>query len=252
MISKVILAAVGAIAGYALAAYGFQASTDALDTEAAPMPALDIASACVPGDSERALVVERDTTQRLLHEIDRLETEIDRLSAGQSAPDPLEGQAWFRQTWTELMAEEPAVDRRQQLVDGGFDPLRAEWLLQRESELQMAAIEQRDVEMELPLDYLQTRVAARRALRNEVGDYEYEQYLAATGQSTTVAVMRVVPDSPAAIGGLQVGDEIVEYDGERVFSVFELSDTAGAGATAGAAMTIPRRSERSSPGTAPS
>lgn len=228
--------ALGGIAGYAWALFGPGDGDVARDWQPQRLPAAVTLTACVADtDLEAALLLERDATQRLLHEIDRLESEIEALTAREAGPGPLGGQAWLEQAWQELAVDEQEVDRQQQLVDGGFDLGRADWLARRESELRQAVIEERVGAM--PLDPLQIRVQARQALRNEIGDYEYEQYLAATGQSTAVAVTQVMPDSAASIGGLQVGDEIIDYAGTRVFNVLELGDVSNAG-TPGDAVIV--------------
>ena len=64
---------------------------------------------------------------------------------------------------------------------------------------------------------------AADSLRAELGDAEYERYLDASGRSTNVAVSSVIESSPAQSAGLQPGDEIVRYDGERVFSMTDLT-----------------------------
>ncbi len=221
---KIILSAIiGICVGLAAAAY-FPQPDEEFRAFIPPEPVEAGRAQCSPDqDLEVALFNERDTTHRLIDEIGRLEAEIESLSKNPSGP--LGGQAWVREAWAELSIEEPDIDRRQQLVDGGFDPSRAGWLAQRESELQMSVTN----DSTMPLDHLETRLRARQALRAEIGDFEYEQYLAATGQSTAVAVRQVFADSPAEAGGLQVGDEIVDYDGIRVFNVFELSDVSASG-----------------------
>ena len=227
--TRIIIAALaGVIAGIVLTNI---AARDAAGEQFARVfgtPVLDAHTDCPAANIEETLRLEQDTSQRLLHEIVRLEKEIERLSQEQSGAGSLGGQDWIRGVWAELESGEPTVDRRQLLIDGGFAPQRADWLLQRESELQMAAVEEGDSALGLPQDLLQVRVQMRGALRAEIGDYEYERYLVATGQSTAVAVTQVLPDSPAEIGGLQVGDEIVDYDGKRLFNVFELSDASRA------------------------
>ena len=60
------------------------------------------------------------------------------------------------------------------------------------------------------------------SLRTEIGDTEYEQYLAATGRSTSVAIGSVIESSPGQRAGLLAGDEILRYDGTRIFSTREL------------------------------
>jgi S1-C subfamily serine protease len=59
-------------------------------------------------------------------------------------------------------------------------------------------------------------------LREEIGDSDYEKYLLANNRSTSVGVANVMASSPAERAGLQAGDEIVGYDGERIFSTTEL------------------------------
>ncbi|MDJ0909332.1 MAG: PDZ domain-containing protein [Woeseiaceae bacterium] len=228
MIRIMISAMVGICLG--LAAAAFFPQTDGGYREFVPPEPVAVGNTECSSESNpgTASASERNADQRLRQEIERLESEIARLSA--SPPDPLGGQVWLQQAWAELAAEEnPEPDRQQQLVEGGFEPSRASWLAQRETELQQDVVSDHDGVM-LP-DHLETRLMARQALRAEIGDYEYERYLAATGQSTVVAVTQVLPDSAAEAAGLQVGDEIVDYDGLRVFNVFELSDASDEGRT---------------------
>ena len=51
----------------------------------------------------------------------------------------------------------------------------------------------------------------------------YERYLAANGRSTGISIAMVLEGSPALVAGLQVGDEIVNYGGRRVFSMTDLT-----------------------------
>ena len=62
-----------------------------------------------------------------------------------------------------------------------------------------------------------------RTLRAELGDADYARYLAATGRPTSVGVRDVLASSPAEVSGLAPGDEIVSYDGKRVFDMRELN-----------------------------
>jgi S1-C subfamily serine protease len=55
------------------------------------------------------------------------------------------------------------------------------------------------------------------ALRAEIGDLEYEQYLRADNRPTAVAVGTVFESSPGQAAGLQRGDNITAYGGVRVF-----------------------------------
>jgi S1-C subfamily serine protease len=71
--------------------------------------------------------------------------------------------------------------------------------------------------------FFQSHTAASDALRNELGDADYERYLAANGRPTSIAVSTVLDSSPAQRAGLRPGDEIVSYDGKRIFSMSDLS-----------------------------
>jgi S1-C subfamily serine protease len=66
---------------------------------------------------------------------------------------------------------------------------------------------------------------------------EYEQYLEANGRSTAVAVGSVLESSPGQRAGLQSGDQIVGYNGQRVFSYGELSEQTMS-ATPGRAVVV--------------
>ena len=76
-----------------------------------------------------------------------------------------------------------------------------------------------------------------RALRLEIGDAEYEQYLEAYGRSTSVAVGTVLESSPGQRAGLRPGDQIVAYGGERVFNYNDLGGRAMA-ATPGQPVVV--------------
>ena len=118
-----------------------------------------------------------------------------------------------------------AEGRAERLVEAGFEPGQAEWIVQRESQLQMEALQAR-YEAERTgdaMNYFQSRTAASDALRNELGDAEYERYLAASGRPTSVAVSSVLESSPAQRAGLMPGDEITSYDGKRIFSMSDLT-----------------------------
>jgi len=60
-------------------------------------------------------------------------------------------------------------------------------------------------------------------LRAEIGDIEYEQYLAANGRPTTVQITSVMESSPGQVAGIRPGDQITSYDGQRIFSTMELT-----------------------------
>ena len=77
-------------------------------------------------------------------------------------------------------------------------------------------------------------------MRAELGDQDYERFLTAQGRSTSVNVMGVLASSPAERAGLQPGDEIVSYDGRRVFDAQELNELTigGAGASGSTSASV--------------
>lgn len=118
--------------------------------------------------------------------------------------------------------------RRAALTEAGFSPDRADWILQRESELRMEAMQARFEQMRSgePQGPPDRPLSPDSLLREEVGDAEYEMYLDASNRPTSVNVGQVLASSPASSAGLQPGDRITHYDGERVFSTFDLTRQA--------------------------
>ncbi len=66
-------------------------------------------------------------------------------------------------------------------------------------------------------------------LRTELGESLFDAYLFATGTRNRVLVQQVIPGSSAARAGLQAGDAILLYDGERIFKPGELRIATGRG-----------------------
>ena len=114
------------------------------------------------------------------------------------------------------------VDR---FIEAGFPPAQAEWIVEREAEMQMERLQARYEAMR-GSDEQGLFVRGNSSdseLRTELGEADYERYLAAKGRSTSVGIGSVIPNSPAQEAGLQPGDEIVRYDGERVFSMIDVA-----------------------------
>ncbi len=76
---------------------------------------------------------------------------------------------------------------------------------------------------------------AHESLRPELGDEYYDRLLYAIGRANRVQVRDVIQSSSAEQVGLQPGDRIIEYGGQRVFSTAELSNLTGQG-SAGVAV----------------
>ena len=125
-----------------------------------------------------------------------------------------------------------AIDR---LIAAGFAPDRAEWINRRTQELRMQTMqsqyEARREGRPPPADVEAT------TLRAELGEQDYERFLTAQGRPTSVNIMGVLASSPAERAGLQQGDEIVSYDGKRVFDVQELNELT-LGGTSGESVVV--------------
>lgn len=177
---------------------------------------------------EQALSGERYARQLLQDELFYLTAELEGLAATPITsvvdeatwPEPETVPGRFTRP-----SRSRAQDRTTQLVLAGFSPSQAEAIAQREAELQMEALQARyDASQGGDMaTFYRSRGAIDESLRAELGEADYERYRTATGQSTTVAVGSVIDSSPAQRAGLQYGDRIVRYDGERVYGMSDLT-----------------------------
>ena len=200
-----------------------------------------------PGDAllERLAVLEsrlaEETERRASLEasLSQLEAQLDGLASNRSAEeweDPAPSEAVIvnsgigdvrgpRGTRFAAMREQRSPEYRQnQLIEAGFSPDQAQSLIDREAQTRMdlmnASYEAR--RQGEPFDPVEIQRAAQAALRTELGTDAYERYLEATGRPTSVSVFEVINSSAGQTAGLQPGDEIVGYNGERVFSLDDL------------------------------
>jgi len=183
---------------------------------------------------ELAVGAERNARQLLEEELRVILDGIDRLSAedeqtervhvanSQNAGEARDVREAYRQRRNERNSTE---GRKQALTEAGLAPDRAALIVQRESELQMESMQARFEARRTgePLDFRDINVNPDAKLRAEIGDAEYEMNLRASDRSTSVGVSTVLEFSPAQSAGLQSGDRIIRYDGQRVFSTRELT-----------------------------
>jgi membrane-associated protease RseP (regulator of RpoE activity) len=114
--------------------------------------------------------------------------------------------------------------RIETLVAGGFSEDEAKRLLQQESEAQYAVM-LADYEARrngTDIDWYSSSRNSQAIFREQLGDIEYERFLAAQGQATSVRVASVLDGAPGNRAGLLPGDQIISYNGERTFSMAEL------------------------------
>jgi predicted metalloprotease with PDZ domain len=183
---------------------------------------------------EQALAEERearialeDTLAMLFEELERLEGTDERTAARIQAVAENERQARVEERRGQNEADwmRSYQERRvATLIEGGFSEEDARRALQLESEasfkaMQLAWEAQRNGEA---VDVMSNMSNPQSILRAEMGDEAYARYLDAQGQPTAIRITQVLSGSPGNSAGLQAGDELVSYNGERVFNVMEL------------------------------
>ena len=179
--------------------------------------------------SERdARIVLEDQLQALVNEIERIDAAEARVLENQNAlaDEPRMQARPGRRAPRDIGALLRNFQERRltMLVDGGFSEDEARRVMQMESQAQYKAM-QAAYDAQLRGEANDPFLAingAQNLLRHELGDAEYERYLTAQGEPATVGVTQVLDSSPASRAGLQPGDQIVSYNGERVFSVGDL------------------------------
>jgi hypothetical protein len=77
--------------------------------------------------------------------------------------------------------------------------------------------------------YRDELTTVRSGLREELGENGFDALLFATGQANRILVTDVIARSSAAYAGFQEGDQILRYDGRRVFTPRELEKVAASG-----------------------
>jgi len=176
----------------------------------------------------------------LFGEIERLETDReerneDREARGRTESDVVTRSQQFR-------GERSATGRRDAMIEAGMSPDRADWILQRESEMRYESLQARFEarNSDEPQDPFDPRFNPEAMLRAEIGDTEYEMYLEARGRPTSVGISSVMASSPGARAGLLSGDRIVSYDGQRIFSTSELMQQTMSGGDGSVVVDVMR------------
>lgn len=177
------------------------------------------------GEEREARIALEDTLAMLFEEIERLESSgnravVDRRESAERVREATRGSSFGTRDWV-IRYQERRVSR---MVEGGFSEDEARQILQQESEAQYKAMEaaweaQRNGET---LDRFAPTNSTQSILRSEIGDDAYARYLEVQGQPTAVSVTQVLSGSPGTRAGMQAGDQVVRYNGERVFSMSDL------------------------------
>lgn len=155
------------------------------------------------------------------HPIERLLSILSTERRGSDGPGPSAARE------AAAFSADPEAVRKQILeerfVRAGLSPQQAQHVLQREEELPMEMLLARHSARDrgASMEELE-QLTAQDLLREELGDADYEKYRRGRGFATSVTVRNVLRNSQAALAGLRRGDEILAYNGERVFSQSDL------------------------------
>lgn len=177
-------------------------------------------------DEQNARNVLEEQLQMLIDEIDRIDALGPRAFSDDSVPEPRPPRQADRRAPRDFSSMiRNYQDRRvRALVDAGFADDEARRIIKQESAAQFRAMQmaheaQRRNEA---VDLSSAMSAPQTLLRAEIGDDSYERYLEAQGMPTAVQITQVLEGSPGNDAGLQPGDDIVSYNGERVFTIDDI------------------------------
>lgn len=138
------------------------------------------------------------------------------------------------------------------LLAAGLDEQTASELQRRNDQFQLSRLELFDQAAREgwdDSDQLNERLEAlqesRLDLRAELGDAAYDQYLYESGSSNRIAIDSVISGSAASQAGLQAGDMIISYAGERTFAVQDLQQATRAGSRGESVQLVFERSGQS-------
>jgi len=117
------------------------------------------------------------------------------------------------------------------LVGAGVDPLVAQDIKFRADQFSLQRldlIDQASREGWRDSDEFDQRMSELREqrpdIRAELGDENYDRYRYQTGRDNRVQLASVIDGSAASLSGLQPGDMVLSYAGQRVFSMRELQN----------------------------
>ena len=235
---KIIVVGISSLlAGFALAMLSGERVSSKLGVNPVTPGVTDISGNSGPSvDSrllalEKALIAEQGARQLLEEELfywmDSANVIPDSPDPGQDSTEQAraDSQARLAERRAARRGSNSRERRAERLVAAGFDAATADWILTRESELQMESLRARYEASRNgeTVDFYQQDVGLRAQLRQQLGDAGYERYLMANGRPLHVSISSVLDSSPAQSAGLRTGDQIVNYGGKRIYSMSDLT-----------------------------
>ncbi len=156
------------------------------------------------------------------HRIRALESRVNTLAASREVR-PVAGEILSATSIDEPITQSPGRTNKEHLEAVGVSPDAANDILRRISQQQFRALELTNLmrngepgERRKYAKELQGVNDHKISIRSELGDEQYDQYLAVSGQNNRVRVDAVMADSPAEVNGIQPGDVILHYGNERI------------------------------------
>jgi len=124
----------------------------------------------------------------------------------------------------------------ERLLQGGIDETLAQTIVREQSETELKHLELQD-KAKRENYYLTPRYqqeleaidSESLSLRERIGDYQYDRYLYTSRINNRVKAASVMQGSAAEQAGIQSGDIILDYDGQRIFEWAELKDATTEG-----------------------
>ena len=164
--------------------------------------------------------------QRLQKEVEQLREQVSRFDQIIDRETPRSSR---RQRQASTVRRDTGQIDEARLLAAGFGTEQSAMLAQRLNQAEMERLYLRDRAIrEGWIGTERYRQAVRDldggldALRTELDEQSYDRLLFAMGRSNRVTVQAVIGSSPAQQIGLQPGDVILRYDGERLFNGNEL------------------------------
>lgn len=242
MSSKAIYLAIGLVAGVAASAWYMRSPES---------PSSEETQSNVQSESVDARFSELETSvaeqlDSVRGEIESLQSDLAALSASsngsnalppQSPPDvdaenPSNRGASSLQRERDRLRELARIGPIKALTDAGFSPARAQEIERLIDEQRVAALQSRYEAARRGDSGAAGNVEADETfstdemLRSALGDEDFGRYLESMGRPTDITVVGVLSSSAAEQAGMLPRDQIVAYDGHRVFDVREITPLA--------------------------
>jgi C-terminal processing protease CtpA/Prc len=139
-----------------------------------------------------------------------------------TAPNNLRSRPWFG-------AQSGSDDIHDNLISAGVDPSLAEQIANKTNDIALERLNLRDQAMrdgyintEQYREELRSLNESNSSLREDIGEDYYDRFLYNSGQANRVMISSVMRGSAAASAGIQDGDTLLTYDGQRLFNGREL------------------------------